>query len=71
DNITFPSGTSTGQLGQLAAAIQPYVDAASALDPEMGAFIANLSQETCEAEAAVDDETLQLYFAALFEAGLP
>lgn len=71
DNITFPGGDSTGELGALSAALAPFIDAASALDPKMGAFIANLSQSTCEAEAAVDDETLQLYFAALFEAGLP
>lgn len=71
ENITFPTGTSTGQLSQLAAALRPNIDSAAALDPSMGAFIANLSQEACEANAAINDETLQLYFAALFEAGLP
>lgn len=71
NNITFPGGDSTGELGALSDALSPFIDAASALDPKIANFIANLSQETCEVEAAVDDETLQLYFAALFEAGLP
>ncbi len=71
DNTTLSSNDSIGEIANLSAMIDPYLATASALDPDMDDFIATLSQEDCEDLVAADDDVAELYFASLFEGGLP
>lgn len=71
ENTTLSSNSSLGSISTIYADIQPYITGASALDPDMPAFIENRLQDQCETISAVDDTLLQLYFAALFEYALP
>lgn len=71
NNTTLSSNSSLGDISSLLASITPYIDAAEALDPGMPAFIANLKQSVCETDVAADDSVAQLYFASIFEGGLP
>lgn len=71
ENTTLSSNSSLGDIGQIYAEIEPYVDNAALLHPDMPAFIANLSQTDCEAAVAADDDAAQYYFASIFEGGLP
>jgi hypothetical protein len=71
ENTTLSSNTSLGDISTLYADIAPYVSAAELLDPDMDEFIDTLSQETCETAVAADDDVIQLYFASIFEGGLP
>lgn len=71
ENTTLSSNSSLGSISTIYADIEPYINTASALDPDMPAFIDNLLQSQCETVSALDDRLLQLYFAALFEYALP
>lgn len=70
-NTTLSTNDSLGDIAAIYDEIEPYITMASALDPDMPAFIENRSQTACEADTASDDSLLQLYFAALFERALP
>lgn len=71
EHITFPDSDSIGELGELYSTVEPYITALYALDPDMQEFVENLDQTTCEELVAADDDVIQLYFASLFEGGLP
>lgn len=71
EHITFPDSDSIGELGELYSTVEPYITALYALDPDMEEFVENLDQTTCEELVAADDDVIQLYFASLFEGGLP
>jgi hypothetical protein len=71
EHITFPDSDSIGELGELYSTVQPYITALYTLDPDMEEFVENLDQATCEDLVAADDDVIQLYFASLFEGGLP
>lgn len=71
EHITFPESDSIGELGALYSTVEPYITALYALDPDMQDFVENLDQTTCEELVAADDDVIQLYFASLFEGGLP
>ncbi|MBY0517662.1 MAG: hypothetical protein K2P81_12170 [Bacteriovoracaceae bacterium] len=70
-NTTLSSNTSIGDISTLYTDIQPYITSASLLDPGMPAFIATLSQSDCETSVTASDSVVQLYFASIFEGGLP
>lgn len=71
ENTTLSSNTSLGDISTLYDDIAPYITAAELLDPDMDDFIDTLSQEACETAVATDDDVIQLYFASIFEGGLP
>lgn len=71
ENTTLSDNDALGDIATIYEDIQPFIVTASALDPEMPAFIDNVSQAACEADAAADDHVLQLYYAALLEYALP
>lgn len=71
ENTTLSNNEALGDIRQVYDDIQPYITAAAVLDPGMPDLIETVAQVDCETIAGLNDRTVQLYLASLFEGGLP
>jgi hypothetical protein len=71
ENTTLSTNDALGDLTEVYDEVEPYITSAALLDPAMPDLIDTLAQVDCETIAGLNDRTVQLYLASVFEGGLP